>query len=114
MKVCDLLFDGLQVRAGLLVGTVIAVCDQPPQRHLLRAGLELRVGDEWIEIGRSRVADVIPDAAGFPVEVNAPCEEGTWRAWARAEGVGPAPPATPFSFSATGAERAVTLVECAA
>lgn len=110
---CDIQFGGLEIRHGRLVETIAAVCDEPPQRHLLRAGLEQRVGETWIERGRGRVVDAIPDTAGLPIDVGAPCEEGNWRSWVRVEGVGPLPSSLPFSFSDTGDERAVALVECA-
>jgi hypothetical protein len=60
MSACDVGFGGVEIRQGKLVETLTAVCDPPPRRHLLRAGLEQRVGDLWIEQGRGRVADVIP------------------------------------------------------
>lgn len=112
-KACDVLHEGQRVEAGQVVGMLRAVCDLPPQSHLLRAELEVRVADTWIARGRAAVVSVIPDTTGFPVEVRAECREGTYRVHVVVEGTGPAPAAAPFRFEDTGPEHTYTLVDCA-
>jgi hypothetical protein len=53
IKACDVLYEDLVVRDGLVVGTVRPVCDPPPQGHLLRAVLEVAVGETQIDFGRA-------------------------------------------------------------
>ena len=110
-KACDVLYEDLVVRDGLVVGTARPVCDPPPQAHLLRVVLEVSVGETWIDFGRAAVVDGIPDATGFPVEVRAECREAVYRIRVHVEGAGPT--GSPFVFDDTGPETAFTLIECA-
>lgn len=111
-RACDVLYEDLAVRNGLVVGTVRPVCDPPPQAHLLRAVLEVAVGETWIDFGRAAVVDGIPDAAGFDVEVRAECREAVYRMRVHVEGAGPT--GSPFVFDDTSPETAFTLAQCAA
>ena len=108
---CDVLHGDVVVRNGEVVGTVRPVCDPPPQSHLLKAVIEVAVGDTWIEFGRAAVVAGIPDATGFDVEVRAECREGVYRVKVHVEGAGPT--GSPFVFDDTGPEMPIALVQCA-
>ena len=112
VKACDVLYQDLVVREGLVVGTVRPVCDPPPRSHLLRAVIEVAVGETWIDFGRAAVVDGIPDATGFEGEVRAECREALYRVRVHVEGAGPT--GSPFVFDDTGPETAFTLTQCAA
>ena len=110
-KACDVRYQDLVVRDGLVVGTVHPVCDPPPRSHLLRAVLEVSVGETWIDFGRAAVVDGIPDATGFDVEVRAECREAVYRMRVHVEGAGPT--GSPFVFDDTSPETAFSLTQCA-
>jgi hypothetical protein len=111
VKACDVLYQDLAVRDGLVVGTIRPVCDPPPRAHLLRAVLEVAVGETWIDFGREVIVDGIPDATGFDVEVRAECREAVYRMRVHVEGAGPT--GSPFVFDDTSPETAFTLTQCA-
>lgn len=110
-KACDVLYRDVVIRSGEVVGTVHSVCDPPPQSHLLRAVVEVAVGDTWIEFGRVAVVDRLPGATGFDVEVRAECREGVYRVRVHVEGTGPT--GIPFVFDDAGPETPIALVQCA-
>ncbi|MGX7829645.1 hypothetical protein ACTG9Q_31610 [Actinokineospora sp. 24-640] len=94
-----------------MVDTVRPHCSPSPRSHDLRAQLQFSVGGQWLDRGRTAVRVTIPDAAGFAVELGAPCQEGVWRTRVVTDGIGPG--GTPFTYTDTGAEREFSLVECA-
>lgn len=110
-RACDVRHSDLVVRDGQVLATAHPYCDPPPATHLLKAVIEVAVGDTWIEFGRAVIVDAIPDATGFDVTARAECREGTYRLRVQVDGTGP--DGIPYRFDDTGPETAIALVECA-
>ena len=113
LRACDVTYSDLGVREGQVVATVHPFCDPKPVTHLLKAVLEIQVGDLWVEFGPAVVVDRVPGPAGFDVDVRAECREGVYRVHVWVAGSGPAPDAAPYEFDATGSVTSIALVQCA-
>ncbi|MCG8919446.1 hypothetical protein L6E12_27085 [Actinokineospora sp. PR83] len=100
-------YDGIHVRDGLVVDTVVVTCLPIPRQVLVHAVLQIQVAGLWVRQGRDRLLDQV-DTPLAAIDLNAPCRAGTWRTWVRVAGVNP--DGTGFEFTTTSPP--VPLASC--
>ncbi len=90
-----------------ILGNAFAVCDVPPERHLLTLSLQYRQGGTW-KTAESATSTAIPNPRAV-YEVNTGCRPGLWRVNASVVGT---LQERDFEFEDNGIERFITADDC--
>ncbi|WP_219419121.1 hypothetical protein [Pseudonocardia nigra] len=90
-----------------ILGNAYAVCDVPPERHVLTLSLQYRQGGTW-KTANSATSTAIPDPRQV-YEVKTGCRPGLWRVHA---GVVGTLQGRDFDFKDNSIERFVTADDC--
>lgn len=117
-KACDLKESKAPYRVpgrgkGQIHAAVHAVCDVPPQTHILTVWLEREGSDgkEFFQVGQTQRYTEIPGPGGRIFTIEFPgCVDGLWRVRARAEGIGPN--GKPFTFALPVEESRIRVIKC--
>ena len=108
-KSCDLRFMPIKptVTGPSILGNAYAVCDVPPERHVLTLSLQYRQGGTW-KTAESATSDAIPNPRQV-YEVKTRCRPGLWRVHA---GVVATLQGRDFEFADNSIERFVAADDC--
>jgi hypothetical protein len=108
-KSCDLRFMPTKptVTGPSILGNAFAVCDVPPERHVLTLSLQYRQGGSW-KTAESASSTEIPNPKAV-YEVKTGCRPGLWRVNARVVGT---LQGRDFEFEDNSIERFVTAADC--
>jgi hypothetical protein len=109
-KSCNLGFMPTKptVTGPSILGNAFAVCDVPPERHVLTLSLQYRQGDTC-KTAESTTSDAIPTRQRQVYEVKTRCRPGLWRVHA---GVVGTLQGRDFEFEDNSIERFVTADGC--
>jgi hypothetical protein len=108
-KSCNLGFMPTKptVTGPSILGNAFAVCDVPPERHVLTLSLQYRQGGTW-KTAESTTSAAIPNPRAV-YEVKTRCRPGLWRVNAHVVGT---LQGRDFDFEDNSIERFVTADDC--
>jgi hypothetical protein len=108
-KSCGLRFMPVKptVTGPSILGNAAAVCDVPPEKHVLTLSLQYRQGSTW-KTAKSSSSAEIPNPRQV-YEVKTGCRPGVWRVHAHVVGT---LQGRDFKFEDDSIERFVTAADC--